>query len=67
MGARHEQWNGDPTAEPTKSIWNVRKAANNPLMTMMMLSWLARGAELALPPKCCWSFSVAKYSSQCSV
>ena len=35
-------------------------------MTMVMLPWVAKSAEVASPPNYNWSFSVAKYGAQCS-
>ena len=48
-------------------ITDVKAAGGNPLMTMPMLGWVAKSAEVASPPNGHWSFSVAKYGAQCSV
>jgi hypothetical protein len=50
----------------TKFITDVQTAGSNPLMTMVMLPWVAQSAEIASPPNGHWSFSVAKYGAQCS-
>jgi hypothetical protein len=39
-------------------IQDVKAAGSNPLMTMVMLPWVAKSSG--------WSFSVAKYGSQCA-
>ena len=46
-------------------IRDVKAAGSNPLMTMVMLPWVAKSAEGAGNGH--WSFSVAKYGAQCSV
>jgi hypothetical protein len=46
-------------------IQDVKAAGSNPLMTMVMLPWVAKSAEGAGNGH--WSFSVAKYGAQCSV
>ena len=43
---------------PTQYIRDVKAAGSNPLMTMVMLPWVAKSSG--------WSFSVAKYGSQCA-
>jgi hypothetical protein len=50
----------------TKFITDVQTAGSNPLMTMVMLPWVAQSAEIASPSNGHWSFSVAKYGAQCS-
>jgi hypothetical protein len=45
-------------------IQDVKTAGGNPLMTMVMLPWVAKTAENNNGH---WSFSVAKYGAQCSV
>jgi hypothetical protein len=42
-----------------KYIQDVKAAGGNPLMTMVMLPWVAKSSG--------WSFSVAKYGPQCGV
>ncbi len=51
----------------TQFIQDVKNAGSHPLMTMVMLPWVANTAEIAAPPNYHWSFSVAKYGPQCSV
>jgi hypothetical protein len=46
-------------------IQDVKAAGSNPLMTMVMLPWVAKSAEGSGNGH--WSFSVAKYGAQCSV
>ena len=45
-------------ADSSKYIQDVKAAGSNPLMTMVMLPWVAKGSG--------WSFSVSKYGTQCS-
>jgi Glycoside hydrolase family 44 len=52
-------------ADSTHFINDVKNAGSNPLMTMVMLPWVANTAENASNGH--WSFSVAKYGAQCSV
>ena len=52
-------------ADSTKFITDVKNAGSHPLMTMVMLPWVAKSAENGSNGH--WSFSVAKYGSQCSV
>jgi hypothetical protein len=52
-------------ADSTKFIQDVKAAGSNPLMTMVMLPWVAQTAEGSGNGH--WSFSVAKYGPQCSV
>ncbi|MGB9254665.1 MAG: glycoside hydrolase family 44 protein [Candidatus Korobacteraceae bacterium] len=42
----------------TQYISDVKAAGSNPLITMVMLPWVAKSSG--------WSFSVAKYGSQCA-
>jgi Glycoside hydrolase family 44 len=61
---------GDPDSVPF--IKDVKTAGSNPLMTMVMLPWVAKGAETSLQQggasnHCHWSFSVTKYGSQCAM
>ncbi len=44
-------------ADSTQYIRDVKAAGSNPLMTMVMLPWVAKSSG--------WSFSVNKYGSQC--
>src|SRR5580692_8890002 len=46
-------------ADSVKYIQDVEAAGSNPLMTMVMLPWVAKPSG--------WSFSVAKYGLQCAV
>jgi hypothetical protein len=46
-------------ADSVKYIQDVEAAGSNPLMTMVMLPWVAKPSG--------WSFSVAKYGPQCGV
>ncbi|MGD0568234.1 MAG: glycoside hydrolase family 44 protein [Candidatus Sulfotelmatobacter sp.] len=50
----------------TSWITDVQGAGSNPLMTMVMMQWVAQSPEIASPPNGHWSFSVAKYGAQCS-
>ena len=52
-------------ADSAKFITDVKKAGSHPLMTMVMLPWVANTAENGSNGH--WSFSVAKYGAQCSV
>ena len=52
-------------ANSTKFITEVKSAGSHPLMTMIMLPWVAQSAENGSNGH--WSFSVAKYGAQCSV
>src|SRR5579871_3140663 len=54
---------GDP--DSTKFIQDVKSAGSHPLMTMVMLPWVAQSAENGSNGR--WSFSVAKYGAQCAV
>ena len=49
----------------------MKAAGSNPLMTMVMLPWVAQSAETSVTQggsdNYHWSFSVAKYGAQCSV
>ncbi len=51
-------------ADSSQFIQDVRAAGSNPLMTMVMLPWVAQSTENNNGH---WSFSVAKYGAQCSV
>jgi hypothetical protein len=44
-------------SDSVKYIQDVKAAGSNPLMTMVMLPWVAKTSG--------WSFSVAKYGAQC--
>jgi len=50
-------------ADSTKFIQDVKAAGSHPLMTMPMLSWVAKAAENSTNKD--WSFSVAKFGAQC--
>ena len=50
-------------ADSSQFIQDVKTAGSNPLMTMVMLPWVAQSAENNNGH---WSFSVAKYGAQCS-
>jgi Glycoside hydrolase family 44 len=51
--------------DSAKFITDVKKAGSHPLMTMVMLPWVAQSAENGSNGH--WSFSVAKYGAQCSI
>jgi hypothetical protein len=51
--------------DSAKFIQDVKSAGSHPLMTMVMLPWVANTAENGSNSH--WSFSVAKYGSQCAV
>ncbi len=55
----------------TQFIQDVKAAGSNPLMTMVMLPWVAQTAETSVQQggsdNYHWSFSVAKYGAQCYV
>ena len=52
-------------ADSAKFIQDVKTAGSHPLMTMVMLPWVAKSAEGSGNGH--WSFSVSKYGSQCGV
>jgi len=52
-------------ADSVKYIQDVKAEGSHPLMTMVMLPWVAKSAEGNGNGH--WSFSVAKYGAQCSV
>jgi hypothetical protein len=52
-------------ADSIQYIKDVKAAGSNPLMTMVMLPWVAKSAEGSGNGH--WSFSVAKYGAQCGV
>ena len=52
-------------ADSAKFIPDVKTAGSHPLMTMVMLPWVAQSAENGSNGH--WSFSVAKYGAQCGV
>jgi Glycoside hydrolase family 44 len=54
-------------SDSIKFIQDVKTAGSHPLMTMVMLPWVAKTAEVASPANDHWSFSVAEYGAQCSV
>jgi Glycoside hydrolase family 44 len=45
-------------SDSAKYIQDVKAAGSNPIMTMVMLPWVAKSSG--------WSFSVAKYGTQCA-
>lgn len=51
--------------DSAKFIQDVKTAGSHPLMTMVMLPWVAKSSEGNGNGH--WSFSVAKYGAQCSV
>jgi len=57
-------------ASSTQFITDVENAGSHPLMTMVMLPWVAQSAETSVTQGGAdnyhWSFSVAKYGAQCS-
>jgi hypothetical protein len=64
-------FNNGSDGSATQFIQDVKAAGSNPLMTMPMLPWVAQSAETSVTQggsnNYHWSFSVAKYGSQCSV
>jgi fibronectin type 3 domain-containing protein len=57
-------------SDSAQFIKDVLSASSNPLMTMVMLPWVAQSAETPGAPPAGnghWSFSVAKYGAQCKV
>jgi len=52
-------------SDSAKYITDVKAAGSRPIMTMVMLPWVAKAAENSGNKN--WSFSVAKYGAQCSV
>ena len=58
--------NGTGTdADSAQFITDVKATGSKPLMTMVMLPWVAKEAENGTNGH--WSFSVAKYGAQCKV
>jgi hypothetical protein len=53
-------------SDSAKFITDVEGAGSNPLMTMVMLPWVAQSAEIASPPNYHWSFSKGTYPNQCA-
>jgi len=57
--------------DSTQFVKDVVSAGSHPLMTMVMLPWVAQSAETSVTQgetnNNHWSFSVAKYGAQCSV
>jgi Glycoside hydrolase family 44 len=51
-------------ASSTQFITDVKNAGSAPLMTMVMLPWVAQSAENGSNGH--WSYSVAKYGAQCA-
>lgn len=58
-------FNGGADGNSTQFITDVKAAGSNPLMTMVMLNWVAKSAENGSNGH--WSYSVAKYGAQCHV
>ncbi len=59
-------------SDSTQFIKDVKAAGSAPLMTMVMLNWVAQSAETSSHQgnpitNYHWSFSVTKYGAQCSV
>jgi hypothetical protein len=52
-------------SDSVKFIQDVKTAGSAPLMTMVMLPWVAKSAEDGVNGH--WSYSVAKYQPQCKV
>ncbi len=52
-------------ADSIQFVQDVKAAGSVPLMTIPMLPWVAKSAEVASPANGHWSFSVAKYGAQC--
>src|SRR6195256_6754705 len=50
-------------ADSAKFIQDVKAAGSNPLMTMVMLDWVAKNVN----DGSAYSFSIAKYGAQCGV
>lgn len=60
--------NNPADSDSEQFVRDVTAAGSNPLMTMVMLPWVAKSAETPPPtPNGHWSFSVAKYGAQCAV
>lgn len=64
--------NNSADSNSTQFITDVKAAGSNPLMTMVMLPWVAQSAETSTQQgdpsnNYHWSFSVAKYGAQCGV
>jgi fibronectin type 3 domain-containing protein len=57
-------FNNGTDGDSTTFISDVKADGSNPLMTMVMLPWVAQSAENGSNGH--WSFSVAKYGAQCS-
>ena len=55
--------NNGADSNSTQFITDVKNAGGTPLMTMVMLPWVAQSAENGSNGH--WSFSVAKYGAQC--
>ena len=47
-------------------INDVKTAGSSPLMTMVMLPWVAQSAEVASPPNNHWSFPSSTWPGQCA-
>jgi hypothetical protein len=64
-------FNNGSDSSSTQFITDVINAGSNPLMTMVMLPWVAQTQETSVTQgeqdNYHWSFSVATYGAQCSV
>jgi hypothetical protein len=63
--------NNSADSNSTQFITDVKNAGGSPLMTMVMLQWVAQSPETSTQQGGSsnndhWSFSVAKYGAQCS-
>ncbi len=60
--------NKSADSDSTQFITDVKAAGSNPLMTMVMLPWVAQSAESpGTGGNLHWSFPVTEYPNQCSV
>ncbi len=57
--------NNSADSDSAQFITDVKTAGSNPLMTMVMMDWVAQSAENGSNHH--WSYSVLKYGSQCKV
>jgi len=61
-------FNSGADSDSTAFVQDVIAAGSNPIMTMVMLPWVAKSAETAPPnPNYHWSFSASKYGTQCHI
>jgi hypothetical protein len=65
-----EGFSNGSDASSTQFITDVKNAGSHPLMTMVMLPWVAQSAETSVTQggqdNYHWSFSVATFGTQCS-